>query len=162
MCNKRGITPQYDLIASEGAVHEPLFVFKVTAGEYIGTGKGLRCSQAFNFAHSLLMIVVALSLSQSYIDALITCAHNFSTALHESKTGLSSCWLLAGRTSNLWKNSTPAIPKCSSFEDRLVTGFDQEWLWKNELVKPQKDKAGNSRIRVLEMTHYVCFVLYCM
>jgi len=41
MCNKRGITPQYDLIANEGAVHEPLFVFKVTAGEYIGTGKGL-------------------------------------------------------------------------------------------------------------------------
>jgi len=41
MCNKRGITPQYDLIANEGAVHEPLFVFKVAAGEYIGTGKGL-------------------------------------------------------------------------------------------------------------------------
>lgn len=40
LCTKRGITPQYDLIANEGAVHEPTFVFKVTAGEYVGTGKG--------------------------------------------------------------------------------------------------------------------------
>jgi len=40
LCTKRGITPQYDLIANEGAVHEPIFVFKVSAGDYIGTGKG--------------------------------------------------------------------------------------------------------------------------
>ena len=40
LCTKRGITPQYDLIANEGAVHEPTFVFKVSAGEYVGTGKG--------------------------------------------------------------------------------------------------------------------------
>ncbi len=40
LCTKRGITPTYDLIANEGAVHEPTFVFKVTAGDFIGTGKG--------------------------------------------------------------------------------------------------------------------------
>jgi len=40
LCTKRGITPQYDLVANEGAVHEPTFVFKVSAGEFIGTGKG--------------------------------------------------------------------------------------------------------------------------
>ena len=40
LCTKRGITPQYDLIANEGAVHEPTFVFKVVAGEHVGTGKG--------------------------------------------------------------------------------------------------------------------------
>ena len=40
LCTKRGLTPQYDLIANEGAVHEPTFVFKVTAGDIIGTGKG--------------------------------------------------------------------------------------------------------------------------
>jgi len=57
MCNKRGITPQYDLIANEGAVHEPLFVFKVTAGEYIGTGKGLKLSWAFNFRQCLCRCV---------------------------------------------------------------------------------------------------------
>ena len=42
LCTKRGITPQYDLIANEGAVHEPTFVFRVTAGEYVGTGRGER------------------------------------------------------------------------------------------------------------------------
>jgi RISC-loading complex subunit TARBP2 len=55
LCNKRGITPQYDLIANEGAVHEPLFVFKVSAGELIGTGKGTSKKKAkHNAAVSLL------------------------------------------------------------------------------------------------------------
>jgi RISC-loading complex subunit TARBP2 len=40
LCTKRGLTPQYDLIANEGAVHEPTFVFKVVVGDIIGTGKG--------------------------------------------------------------------------------------------------------------------------
>lgn len=40
LCTKKGITPQYDLIANEGAVHEPTFVFKVRSGEFVGTGKG--------------------------------------------------------------------------------------------------------------------------
>ncbi|XP_048754575.1 RISC-loading complex subunit tarbp2-like [Ostrea edulis] len=37
---KRGITPQYDLLANEGAVHEPVFIMRVTIGEVIATGKG--------------------------------------------------------------------------------------------------------------------------
>lgn len=37
---KRGITPQYDLLANEGAVHEPVFIMRVTVGEVIATGKG--------------------------------------------------------------------------------------------------------------------------
>ncbi|ESN95413.1 hypothetical protein HELRODRAFT_102635 [Helobdella robusta] len=40
ICTKKGHTPQYDLVANEGAVHEPLFVFKVIAGDVTGTGKG--------------------------------------------------------------------------------------------------------------------------
>ena len=40
LCTKRGITPQYDLIANEGAVHEPTYVFRATAGDLKGTGKG--------------------------------------------------------------------------------------------------------------------------
>ena len=41
LCTKRGVTAQYDLIANEGAVHEPTFVFKVVAGDYTSTGKGV-------------------------------------------------------------------------------------------------------------------------
>ena len=40
LCTKRGITPQYDLLASEGAVHEPNFIMKVTVGEIVANGKG--------------------------------------------------------------------------------------------------------------------------
>ncbi|CAH1788862.1 unnamed protein product [Owenia fusiformis] len=40
LCTKRGYTPSYDLIANEGPVHEPMFVFRVTCGEFKGSGKG--------------------------------------------------------------------------------------------------------------------------
>ena len=38
---KRGITPQYDLIANEGAVHEPVFIMRVTVGDIQASGKGM-------------------------------------------------------------------------------------------------------------------------
>jgi len=66
LCTKRGITPQYDLIANEGAVHEPTFVFKVTAGEFIGTGKGPSKKKAkHNAALSVLNQMVGLSNGQT-------------------------------------------------------------------------------------------------
>nr|QOW64981.1 hypothetical protein [Lymnaea stagnalis] len=38
---KHAITPQYDLIANEGAVHEPTFIMRVTVGDNaVATGKG--------------------------------------------------------------------------------------------------------------------------
>ncbi|KAJ8314389.1 hypothetical protein KUTeg_008950 [Tegillarca granosa] len=39
LCTKRGITPQYDLLANEGAVHEPVFIMRVTVGDIIATGR---------------------------------------------------------------------------------------------------------------------------
>ena len=39
---KHAVTPQYDLIANEGAVHEPTFIMRVTVGENAtATGKGI-------------------------------------------------------------------------------------------------------------------------
>jgi hypothetical protein len=40
LCTKRGITPQYDLMANEGAVHEPIFIMSVSVGDIVSTGKG--------------------------------------------------------------------------------------------------------------------------
>ncbi|KAL8580802.1 hypothetical protein ACOMHN_017306 [Nucella lapillus] len=39
-CTKRGLTPQYDLLANEGAVHEPTFLMRVTVGDVVSNGKG--------------------------------------------------------------------------------------------------------------------------
>ena len=40
MCVKRGITPVYELVANEGPVHEPLFVFRCQAGALAASGRG--------------------------------------------------------------------------------------------------------------------------
>lgn len=62
LCTKRGITPQYDLIANEGAVHEPTYVFRATAGELKGTGKGPSKKKAkHNAAYSLLTQMLGIS-----------------------------------------------------------------------------------------------------
>jgi RISC-loading complex subunit TARBP2 len=37
---KRGITPKYDLVQIEGAVHEPTFKYRVTVGDFMATGCG--------------------------------------------------------------------------------------------------------------------------
>ena len=37
---RRGVTPKYDLVQIEGAVHEPTFKYRVTVGEFVATGTG--------------------------------------------------------------------------------------------------------------------------
>ena len=41
LCTKRGLNAKYELEASEGPVHERVFVFRVTAGELMATGRGI-------------------------------------------------------------------------------------------------------------------------
>jgi len=40
LCMKRGLTPHYELINSEGPVHKRVFTFRVTAGSFTATGIG--------------------------------------------------------------------------------------------------------------------------
>ena len=35
---RRGLTPKYDLVQIEGAVHEPTFKYRVTIGDFVATG----------------------------------------------------------------------------------------------------------------------------
>ena len=37
---RNGITPKYDLVQIEGAVHEPTFKYRVSVGEFVATGSG--------------------------------------------------------------------------------------------------------------------------
>ncbi|KAK3103697.1 hypothetical protein FSP39_021107 [Pinctada imbricata] len=62
ICTKRGITPQYDLIANEGAVHEPVFQMRVTVGDVLATGKGTSKKKAKHAAaHNALRQVLGLT-----------------------------------------------------------------------------------------------------
>ena len=36
LCVRKGITPKYDLVQIEGAVHDPTFRYKVTVAEFSG------------------------------------------------------------------------------------------------------------------------------
>lgn len=36
ICSKRKLTPNYDVLATEGPVHEPVFVMRAQAGEFQG------------------------------------------------------------------------------------------------------------------------------
>ena len=40
LCVRRGLTPKYELVSIEGAVHEPTFKYRVTIGEFVATGCG--------------------------------------------------------------------------------------------------------------------------
>jgi len=40
LCNKWGIIPLYQQVASEGPIHEPVFEFSVKVREYSATGRG--------------------------------------------------------------------------------------------------------------------------
>ena len=37
---RKGITPKYDLVQIEGAVHEPTFKYRVTVGDAVATDQG--------------------------------------------------------------------------------------------------------------------------
>lgn len=56
LCTKRGITPVYELLASEGRVHEPLFIFRVAAGGCSSEGKGPSKKKAKHNAAALLLV----------------------------------------------------------------------------------------------------------
>jgi len=44
LCMKRGLTPRYELTGSEGPVHQRVFTYRVTAGTFLATGKGMSLS----------------------------------------------------------------------------------------------------------------------
>lgn len=40
-CMQLGMPPTYTLLASQGSVHEPRFVFQCNAGTFVGCGTGI-------------------------------------------------------------------------------------------------------------------------
>ena len=62
---RKGITPKYDLVQIEGAVHEPTFKYRVSVGELIATGCGQSKKKAkHTAAKSMLDKLIALQQNQ--------------------------------------------------------------------------------------------------
>ncbi|CAH8551929.1 unnamed protein product [Schistosoma bovis] len=56
VCVKKGITPIYELVSSEGPIHEPLYVFLCTAGPFSATSKGASKKRAKHQASYLILL----------------------------------------------------------------------------------------------------------
>merc|ERR1719434_522057 len=58
---RQGITPKYDLVQIEGAVHEPTFKYRVSVGDLVATGCGQSKKKAkHTAAKSMLDKLIAM------------------------------------------------------------------------------------------------------
>ena len=55
---RRGISPKYDLLQIEGAVHEPTFVYRVTVGEFTANGSGQSKKKAKHAAAKAVLDII--------------------------------------------------------------------------------------------------------
>jgi len=55
---RRGISPKYDLLQIEGAVHEPTFVYRVTVGECTASGSGQSKKKAKHCAAKAVLDII--------------------------------------------------------------------------------------------------------
>jgi len=55
---RRGISPKYDLLQIEGAVHEPTFVYRVTVGEFAASGSGQSKKKAKHAAAKAVLDII--------------------------------------------------------------------------------------------------------
>lgn len=67
---RQGITPKYDLVQIEGAVHEPTFKYRVTVGEAVATGCGASKKKAKHEAAK--NILTKLKAAQKYVNTSST------------------------------------------------------------------------------------------
>ncbi|KAK3871414.1 hypothetical protein Pmani_017700 [Petrolisthes manimaculis] len=58
LCMRRGISPKYDLLQIEGAVHEPTFVYRVTVGEFAANGSGQSKKKAKHAAAKAVLDII--------------------------------------------------------------------------------------------------------
>ncbi|KAK7066089.1 RISC-loading complex subunit tarbp2 [Halocaridina rubra] len=58
LCMRRGISPKYDLLQIEGAVHEPTFVYRVTVDEFAANGSGHSKKKAKHSAAKAMLDII--------------------------------------------------------------------------------------------------------
>jgi len=66
---KKGITPKYDLVQIEGAVHEPTFKCRVSVGEVVATGGGQSKKKAKHEAAKAILQKLKIAQQKGYFDS---------------------------------------------------------------------------------------------
>ena len=66
---RRGLTPKYDLVQIEGAVHEPTFKYRVTIGEFVATGCGQSKKKAKHSAAKVSLETGLLIISSNTVQS---------------------------------------------------------------------------------------------
>jgi len=84
---RQGITPKYDLVQIEGAVHEPTFKYRVTVGDAVATGCGASKKKAKHEAAK--NILTKLKAAQKYVQAT-TYSDNTSSVKNEESLNKST------------------------------------------------------------------------
>ena len=94
---RRGLTPKYDLVQIEGAVHEPTFKYRVTIGEFVATGCGQSKKKA---KHSAAKVRARAGLLMIMISNISSLGHTGQTE-RSSRLGERSCWTTGHSRSGL-------------------------------------------------------------
>ena len=70
VATKRGLVVHYEMVASEGEVHEPIYVFECKVGKTVAIGKGNYLSLHFIYFGNVLLITLYSTTSTSFCGVL--------------------------------------------------------------------------------------------
>jgi len=77
---RKGITPKYDLVQIEGAVHEPTFKYRVSVGDVVATGSGQSKKKAKHEAAKAILTKLKIAQQKGYFDSQVAAASQQSDA----------------------------------------------------------------------------------
>ena len=77
---RKGITPKYDLVQIEGAVHEPTFKYRVSVGDVVATGSGQSKKKAKHEAAKAILTKLKIAQQKGYFDSQVAAARLVKTS----------------------------------------------------------------------------------
>ena len=141
---RKGITPKYDLVQIEGAVHEPTFKYRVSVGDLVATGCGQSKKKAKHTA------------AKSMLDKLI--------AMQQANPGLANAedasLFKAAKVVELPKDFLNSASELMSPHDDGINGNpvgDLQEMCMNRRLPPPVYEVGMEK----GAPHERCFVIVC-
>jgi len=82
---RKGITPKYDLVQIEGAVHEPTFKYRVSVGEVVATGCGASKKKAKHEAAKNILTKLKAAQQRGYFESQAKASEGATPPDHDSQ-----------------------------------------------------------------------------